>query len=249
MKVAKSLLLKTVFVSILVFSHPPLISSTSLPLIRENQSEALAAQDYINFKKKVIEQSKKGWCSEAEANLIMDIVLLTKPATSVEIGTFKGSFFLPIAATLKYLKHGHSYAINSWSNEDAVQGVSPEDVNYRWWSTVNMHEAKKACISMVDEWALKPYCKIIHATPQKASYEISSIDFLHLLGGLSEEETLRNVQLYLPKVKPQGYILLSNVFLYIDEKLTKMKALWALLDECEIVCEIDHSNVILFRKN
>ncbi|NGX47848.1 MAG: hypothetical protein K1000chlam3_01233 [Chlamydiae bacterium] len=220
--------------------------------ISENQIDipkALDNKEFINLKKRVIERTKKGWCSEAQANLIMECILLTKPKVCVEIGTFNDSFFLPLVATLSYLKHGYAYAINPWSNEKAVQGVSSKDVNYQWWLTVNMQSAKNDLVSMIHEWSLNPYCKVIHATPREAILQIDSIDFLHLLGGLSEEESLLDTQLYLPKVKSGGYILLSNVFLYIDQKLTRMKALWTLLDECEIVCEIDNSNAILFRKN
>ncbi|NGX47508.1 MAG: hypothetical protein K1000chlam3_00883 [Chlamydiae bacterium] len=212
-------------------------------------SKALNDEKFKNFKKRVIARAKEGWCSEAQANLMIEFILLTKPNVCVEVGTFKGSYFLPIAATLSYLKYGCAYAIDAWSNDKAIQGISSKDVNYEWWSTVNMQSAKNELTSMIHEWELSPYCKVIHATPREALSQISSIDFLHLLGGLSEEESLLNAQLYLPKVKSGGYILLSNVFLLIDEKLTRMKTLWVLLDECDIVCEIENSNAILFKKH
>jgi hypothetical protein len=223
--------------------------SDCMPHCSQHSLLHLQNEQYVNLKKKVIERSQKSWCSESETNLIMDLIVLTKPDVCVEIGTFDGGFFLPMAASLKHINHGYAYSINAWSNEYAVKGVSSKDVNYAWWSTVDMAQAKNKVVSLLNEWSVQPYCKIIQASPAQASSEIGPIDFLHLVGGLSEEECLNQVELYLPKVKSKGYILLTNVFFFVDETLIKMKALWALLDACEIVCEIEQSNVILFRKN
>ncbi len=203
---------------------------------------------FLKLREQAIQHAKKGWCSEEQANLLIDFVLLTKPQVCVEVGAFRGDHFLPIAAAVSYLKKGHAYAIDAWSNEEAVKGVSPEDVNYQAWMTTDMIQAKESLLSKIQSWKLNRHCTVIHAPSEKAAPQIDKIDFLHLLGGLSEDECLKNVELFLPKVKHGGHILLSNVFLYIDNKLTRMKSLWALLDQCEVVCEIENSNAILLRK-
>ncbi len=201
------------------------------------------------LKNDVCEYLKESWCSEEKANLIMDVIFETKPKVCVEIGVFTGSSFLPIAATLAYLRQGHAYAIDSWSNQEAIKFIPYADPNYKWWATVDMQEIKNQFLSMLDVWSFNSYVSVIHASSEKAISQIDSIDFLHLDGDFSEEGSLHDLDLYLPKVKSGGYILLSNLFYVIDNQLTKMKTLWTLFDACEIVAEIDQSNTILFQKN
>lgn len=59
----------------------------------------------------------------------MDVVYTTRPGVCVEIGAFTGSSVLPVAATLKYLGAGKIFAIDAWSNEEAVRYLSPNDPN------------------------------------------------------------------------------------------------------------------------
>lgn len=71
---------------------------------------------------------------------------------------------------------------------------------------------------------------------------------LHLDGDYSVQGSIRDVELYLPKVRRGGYILLSNLLLTVHDEQPKMAALDRLLDYCEIVHELDHGNSLLLRK-
>lgn len=211
---------------------------------------SLGVQDagFQGVKGRVVEALKESWCSREKAELMMDLVFLTRPQVCVEVGVYTGSSVLPVAAALKYLGSGHIYAIDAWSNEVAVKNVGINDPNYWWWWTLNMEQVKYQFISLLDEWALHRYCRVIHAPSERTADQISEIDFLHLDGSMSEEGSLLDVQLFLPKVKSGGYILLSNLFMFVDGKHTKMSSMWRLFDQCEIVAEIDNNNVALFRK-
>lgn len=206
-------------------------------------------QKYIDFKKKVFEYWDNRLYPKEKANLIIDLIFLTQPQICVEIGVQAGYSFLPIAATLSYLGHGRAYAIDAWSNHEAIKNLSKIDPNYKAWSILDMETTRNQFFEMLYTWSLMPYCRVLHATSENAAKNVPSIDFLHLDGNFSEVSSLLDVQLYLPKVRSGGYILMSQVFYVIDGNLTKMKALWALLDECELICEIENSNVILLRKN
>jgi hypothetical protein len=71
---------------------------------------------------------------------------------------------------------------------------------------------------------------------------------LHLDGDYSEKGSMQDVELYLPRVKSGGYVLLSNLFTMVKGKAPKMKSFTALFDTCEMVCEIERDNAVLFRK-
>lgn len=203
---------------------------------------------FKNLKAQIQKELKGSWCSEDKINLLMDVTLMIQPKTCVDIGSFTGSSVLPVATTLKFLKKGKIFAIDAWSNAEAVKNIDTDDANYEWWSKLNMHSIHTAFTNLMTRWSLNNVCTPIQAPSNQAIQKIDTIDFLHLDGNFSEAGALEDVELYLPKVKTGGYILLSNIFLISKGKQPKLKAFSALLDSCEIVAEIDHENTILFRK-
>jgi len=198
-------------------------------------------------KQVVFKAIERSWCSNEKANLIMDIVFKTKPEICVEIGVFTGSSFLPMVSALSVCGKGHAYAVDSWSNEEAVQGLPPSE-HYSWWSSVDMGKAYNTFIEMLSDPALSSYFTILNTTSALASHQLDRIDFIHMDGSFSEEGALRDFELYFPKVKAGGYILLSNTFFSINQQYFKTKALCALIENCEVIAEIDNNNTILFRK-
>ncbi|MBS0586164.1 MAG: class I SAM-dependent methyltransferase [Verrucomicrobia bacterium] len=205
-------------------------------------------QSFQQLEQSVCSYLQNSWCSQEKAKLILETVVLTQPKVSVEIGAFTGSSALPLLAGLKWLKSGHAYVIDAWSNAEAISGLKADDPNAKWWGSIDMRSIKKQCKNLISSWALDPYCSVVQASSQQAASKIGSIDFLHLDGNFSEEGALSDTLNYLPKVKSGGYILLSNLFMIVDSKPTKKKALWPIFDSCEIVAEIENGNVVLFRK-
>ena len=166
----------------------------------------------------------------------------------MEIGAFTGSCTLPLLAGLQYLSRGNAYVIEPWSNAEAAKGLPKDDPNAIWWAGLDMQAVKNQFIHMLNNWSLTPYCQLMQTTSEKAVSHIPPINFLHLDGNFSEGGSLLDSQLYLPKVVPGGYVLLSNVLVIVGGKPAKMKALWPIFDQCDIVCELENGNTLLFRK-
>jgi predicted O-methyltransferase YrrM len=205
---------------------------------------------FMHLKDKVSKQLIGSWCSQEKIQLLMDLIVLTKPTTCVEIGAFTGSSVLPVAATLKYLQQGKLYAIDAWSNHEATKGMDASDPNQSWWTHLDMDSVFFQFKSLLDSWMLNQYCFIIQKASADAFDDVKeTIDFLHLDGNYSEQIALQDVNLYLPKVKSGGYILLSNLFITINGKQPKKKAFQALYESCELIAVIDGENTVLFRKN
>lgn len=204
--------------------------------------------EYIELKARVTKYLKGSWCSKEKINLLMDLIVVEKPEVCVEVGVFTGSSLLPVTATLKYLNHGKTYAIDAWSNSEAVKFWSDKDPNKAWWSSLDMPAVFNIFQGMLTEWNLRPHCDVIKKPSELAIDLVPEIDFLHLDGDYSEIGSMRDVQLYLPKVKSGGYILLSNLFTIVNSEQPKMKSFCFLFDSCEMVAEIERDNAILFRK-
>lgn len=211
--------------------------------------EVLNDSGFQELKGRVVEALKGSWCSEEKINLLMDLVCITQPDVCVEIGAFSGSSVLPVAATLKQLNRGKIYAIDAWSNRVTVKNLAEDDPNKLWWSKINMRSVRNIFNQMIETWGLSNVCTPIRKPSEKAIHQLSAIDFLHLDGDYSAIGSMQDVELYLPKVKSGGYILLSNLFIMVNNEQPKLNAFNALFECCEIVCEIENENAILFQKN
>lgn len=209
----------------------------------------LEDSQFKKIKEETVDSLKDTWCSAEKVQLMMDLVCVTRPNVCVEIGAHSGSSVLPVAITLAYLQNGTVIAIDAWSNAVATRYMSYDDPNRLWWSTVNMEWVYRSFLEKISRYPLGNYCNVVRASSEDAVLFLDEIDFLHLDGDYTEKGALDDVRLYLPKVKTGGYILLSNLFVMVKGKAPKMKAFSELFDACEMVCEIDRDNVVLFRKN
>lgn len=210
----------------------------------------LTKASYVELKAAVKDTLKGSWSSVEKIDLLMDLVQLIQPDVCVEIGAFSGSSILPVAATLRYNNAGIVYAIDAWSNAEAIRNLDDMDPNKGWWSEVDMKEANASFRNLIAQWSLENYCKEIYLPSQAAlSCVPDQIDFLHLDGECSEIGALRDVQLYLPKVKRGGFILLSNFYHMIKREQPKVKSFCMLCESCDIVATIENDNAVLFQKS
>lgn len=240
--------IRSLSVASLLLCSTPTFADWNPDYLENVDTSVLTNPDYQSIKKSVLKEVEGSWCSQEKAGLMMDLVLLTRPEVCVEIGAWTGSSVLPVARTLRFLKSGKIYAIDAWSNAVATRYWDDNDPNKPWWSTVNMKQIHKTFQNMITSWKLEKYCKEIVLPSEEAVNYVNSIDFLHLDGDYSEKGSMEDVTLYFPKVRSGGYILISHLFTMINGKQPKLKSFVKLLEECEIVCEIERDNAILFRK-
>lgn len=203
---------------------------------------------FERLKVKTLQEQPHDWNSKTIVYLIMDLIHQNKPDVCVDIGAFSGGITLPMARALKFLNHGTVYAIDAYSNEVALKGVLPVDSNYNWWSKLDLKATRKSLEKSVNALNLNKHVKLLVMTSEEAAKEISVIDFLHIDGALTEEVTTQDVDLYLPKVKSGGYILVSKPFLMINKDLSRMSAVFKLFDYCDLVYQ-EQEDFALFKKN
>lgn len=171
-------------------------------------------RQWTNYKRKILDNASSfpGWCTREKAHCLMDFIERHQPLLCVEIGAFGGSTSYPIASALRFVRKGHLYAIDAWSNPEALSGLSSDDPNYAWWETVDLIHAKDTFIRELSQKKLTPWCSVIHAPSRQAAEEFAdnSIDMLYVDGNFSTSGSLEDLMTYLPKVKPGGYIWLND---------------------------------------
>ena len=211
--------------------------------------EILQENGYLKKKSKVLSELRGNSCTADKAKLLMDFVSLARPRVCVEIGVYAGGSAIPILAALKCTNSGVLYAVDSWSILESVKNINKEDPNLVRLQHSNVRGAKVHFLRLVKSWKVQKYCKVVSVSSERAVTKIPDIDFLHIDGNYSELSSLEDVKNYLPKVKIGGHILLSNIYIMVNGKQPKLKALSYLHRKCELVCEIEEGHAALFRKD
>lgn len=174
----------------------------------------------------------------------MDLIYETKPTTCVEVGVFGGSSLFPTACTLKFLKKGKVYAIDPWENADCLEGYTPQNPNYDWWSKINLDTIYQDFIALLDKYNLNQHTVVMRMSGREAlqTFRNKSIDILHIDGNHTEEVALQDAKMYLPKVKKGGYIWFD------DANWPTTRKAWEYLSEyCEKDEQRSTTEYLLFK--
>lgn len=192
---------------------------------------ALLSPQWESFRDKVLSNQDRipGWCSKEKARYLMDFVHQVEPQLIVEIGSFAGSTTHPLAQALSYSKKGHLYAIDAWDNTLASEGFDPSSSHFSWWRTLDFASIKKSFLQLIREQNLSKIVSIFSMNSRDVISQLPdlSIDLLYLDGNFSAEGSFLDLQLYYPKVKSGGYIILNN-----SDSPSKKKSLNFLMNEC-----------------
>ncbi len=187
-----------------------------------------------------------GWCIPEKALKMMELIYQTKSKVCVEIGVFGGKSIHPTASALKYLGAGVIFAIDPWSPDECAVGYDPNDPNCQWWKEKSQLEFiyNDFKEKMVQK-EVSDFCVTMPMTSEKAlsMFPDESIDILHIDGNHTELVSLKDVQMYLPKVKKNGYIWFDDV-----NWSSTHAALKLLYDSCEKDLAKSTETCFLFKK-
>lgn len=150
----------------------------------------------------------EGWCSKLKAGILVDLVLMLKPETVVEIGVFGGKSLVPMAVACKAIQKGTVYGIDPWSTECSCEGM--DGVNYDWWGSID-HEAIYQHLSQkVVQFGLSEQTFLIRSTSENAPY-LGTIDILHIDGNHSEQTAVFDVCKWVPHVRTGGVVIMDDI--------------------------------------
>lgn len=147
----------------------------------------------------------EGWCSQEKASAMADLILAEKPNTVVEIGVFGGRSLIPQALALQANDKGTIYGIDPWKKEAALEGEVGA-ANAEWWNSLDLHKIHNYCMDQIWANQLDKFCIILQTSSHHCAHLFNRIDILHLDGNHSELSSCRDVNNYLPYVRPGGFI-------------------------------------------
>lgn len=160
-------------------------------------------------------KAQTGFCWEEKALKLAEVIWTFHPRISIEIGVFGGKSFMPMAAAVTYIDQGRNrhrcYGIDVWEIEEASKNYEKNDKDF--WSNQNM-------LNMTYEQSLK-YVKdldsncvcLIKTTSQDfiKNFKNGEVDFLHIDGNHSEEESYNDIVNWWPKMAKNGILVLDDI--------------------------------------
>lgn len=201
-----------------------------------------------------------GWCSAEKAETVMELLNTTYQEKRqnlrepnevvelnvVELGTYAGRFTFCVATTLKYLRCGKVFTIDPWNNAECIRYLDPnkDKTNLEWWRKVDLEQMYKAYQNLMKKYGLEKQVVTLRMRSEEAVSHIpDGIDLLYIDGNRSELVALQDVQLYLPKVREGGFILINDATWDQIKPAVKQVA-----EECSEIKSIDNGNCLVFQK-
>ncbi len=158
-----------------------------------------------------------------------------KKFIGVELGVFYGLSAIAQAIIIKELELPFKLiCVDPWTARACAEGTQDE-ANRNWWNNQDYSKALQSfkssvirygLLGIVDEWVKKS---------EDAAEDIrDNISVLHIDGNHSEEKSLLDVELYLPKVQKLGYIFMDDSrWPHTQEAVRKLN------DNCYLLHEYD----------
>lgn len=156
--------------------------------------------------------------------------------TVVEIGVYRGRILLPLAVAMAR-QGGQAVGIDPYSADEAVQTDDHgRGIDLAAWAHgVDWEGLHRSVLEGIDRHGLRDHCRLVRATSVDAAAEFApaSIDLLHVDGNHDRAAVERDVALYLPKVRPGGFVVLD------DASWPSVRPTLArLLDEHELIFQL-----------
>jgi hypothetical protein len=138
--------------------------------------------------------------------------------TSVEIGIYRGASFLPQLLAHTRFTRGTGYGIDPYSNGEAIQNDLPESVKgavEEFIERLDFEKIYHEVLALINKFEFERHGIILRETSERAiSYFTDNdifFDLLHIDGNHDTAHVMLDVDLYLPRVKKTGFIVLDDI--------------------------------------
>lgn len=182
------------------------------------ENQASIAEDTKNRAHRAMDELE-GWCAKQKASILIDLILMLKPETVVEIGVFGGKSLVPMAYALRENGRGRVYGIDPWDSGESAEGM--DGINHEYWSQVDHEGILRGLQEKILKFGLSNQIQLIRQTSEDAE-PIENIDILHIDGNHSEQASYIDVIKWVPLVKKGGLIIFDDV----NWSTTKMATQW-----------------------
>ena len=153
-----------------------------------------------------------GWCTLQKANKMIDIVNLYKPSLVVELGVFGGRSLVALALACKLNnKNSKVIGVDAWTSEASLEGTNDKS-NDTWWANINYADMQNYTEKVMKDNKVNDIVELWKAKSADVidKFADNSIDILHQDSNHSEEVSVKEVEIYSPKLKRGGYWIFDD---------------------------------------
>ncbi|HEX2071346.1 MAG TPA: class I SAM-dependent methyltransferase [Thermoleophilaceae bacterium] len=181
------------------------LAGRSLPeALREELSELNAT----------IPVDEGGGASALKVLVIADAIAANDLERVVEIGVYRGRLLLPLGLLMRRLGRGEAIGIDPYSATAAAQSdPHGRSIDLAAWAAgVDWNGIHEDVLMRIEALGLDRHCRIVRKRSEEAAPDFSaaSIDVLHVDGNHDRAAVERDVALYLPKVRPGGFVVMDD---------------------------------------
>lgn len=152
----------------------------------------------------------EGWMTPERGLQFVEHVLEHKPKVVVEIGVFGGRSMLCYALALRQLNEGGVYyGIDPWEIQAVQEGETVPE-NREWNSGVDWNAIHLGAMNVIWKHNLDKWAVVVRSASHHCHGLFQDIDLLAIDGSHVESVAVRDVELYLPKLKPGGYLFFDD---------------------------------------
>lgn len=183
-----------------------------------------------------------GGCSVEKAYLMGALIIHYDLKISLDIGIYRGRSFFPQALAHKQFSGGIVYGVDPWSSEEAREYDNQELYKkiHEFIDKTDFEYLYKNVVSKHEELSLQDHSKIIRLRSDKAInfFKENNIyfDLIHIDGNHDIDIVNRDVELYLQRLSPKGFLVLDDIswdsVKYAYQRLSKeMKLIFQIQDQ------------------
>ena len=218
-------------------ARPSLSHANNFNVVKSPASEKLKIYQEINNLLEKIIWDFGGGCTFEKACIMADLVCTYNLKTTVEIGVYRGRSLLPMALAHKLSTHGTAYGIDPYKLEEALQNDTPfkEDIE-KFCLALDFDLLYQDVLDLIESYNVVDNCILLRKTSKEAiNYFIENdiyFDLLHIDGNHDTDKVMLDVDLYLPRIRPGGFIVMDDFnWESVNPVYTKLKSQYTVILE------------------
>jgi len=159
-----------------------------------------------------------GGCSVTKAYLMARLIRDERLKTTLDIGVYRGRSLFPQALAHRKYTSGVAYGVDPWDAMEAVQEQAPEaiaDKVKEWAAGADLQRIYEEVVALTSTLDLQANTTLLREPSSKAIEYFRArnilFDLVHIDGNHDTVRVREDLDHYLPRLRPGGYLVLDDV--------------------------------------
>jgi predicted O-methyltransferase YrrM len=159
-----------------------------------------------------------GGCSVTKAYLMARLIRDERLKTTLDIGVYRGRSLFPQALAHREYTAGMAYGVDPWDAMEAVQEQAPAAIADKvkaWAADADLQKIYEEVVALTATLNLEANTTLVREPSSKAIEYFRTrdirFDLVHIDGNHDTVRVREDLDHYLPRLRPGGYLVLDDV--------------------------------------